>query len=235
MIGSVARALGNFRGAKIGVLVASVRTAAFVLLALGSLVGFGVDRASAQTSYYFDFSNEASGANAFSFMATIVDMTGSCSPSCTLNGTTVSLTGIQTVGANLSGEFPGCSTGCAMVFSTSNNFSTADNVFSAITGIDIDGIDYSAGGKVYNIEAVAGSNAGTEPVLVLTETNNQGGTLTYGLDLTPAPLPGAGPLSYLLLGFAGLVWLWRKTRAATGRVSDAVRARLAPKHTVANA
>jgi hypothetical protein len=189
-------------GLKIGALLASVRTAAFVLLALASLIGFGVDRASAQTSYYFDFSNGGTGPNALSFMATIFDTTGSCSPSCTLNGTTITLTGTQTVGANLSTFFPGCSPSCAMVFSTSNNLYSPDNVFSASTGVDAAGIDYSAGGQAVNVDGTS-FNAGTETVFVHEDVAEYG-PLTYGPDLTPAPVPGAGLLSYLLLGFAGL-------------------------------
>jgi hypothetical protein len=39
---------------------ASMRAAAFVLLVLGSLIGLGADRASAQYSYYFDFTARSS-------------------------------------------------------------------------------------------------------------------------------------------------------------------------------
>ena len=218
MIGSVAGLL-NGRCGKISILIASARTAAFVLVALGSLIGLGVDRASAQ-SYYFDFTNGASGANLFSFIATISGVT--CNPSCTLT-TPSNLSGTENIGGNQ----------YAMAFSTSGAFGP-DNVFNVNTGVDVSGLNYQANGVVYNVYQVGSAGtAGVESNVTIAYSggNNPEGVLTYGQNAAPAPIPGSGLLSCIVLGLAGLMFrpkrLWSKTRTAV--------ARLVPKSSMANA
>jgi hypothetical protein len=216
MIGSVAHALGNFRRAKKGVMVASVRTAIFVLLALGSLMRFGVDRASAQP-YTFDFTNGLTGLSLFSFTATINNL--NCNTPCTLTQPT-QLTGMADIGG----------TNYALMFSTTSPpDDVVDNKFSVVTGVDTEGISFTTDGNTYSIyQADQPGVDGSEPVVIY---NRATGTLSY----SPAPPPGSGLLSYLLLGFAGLMWLWRKTGPTIDRISDAIRAKLAPKRAIVNA
>jgi hypothetical protein len=156
------------------------------------------DEASAQT-YYFNFSSQD-----LSFMATINGLT--CNPSCTL-----------TQPSNLSGTetFPGNQ--YSMVFSPMNipgSISTPDDLFNVNTGVDTNGITYKANGVIFDVFQHGGEGtAGVEQVEVESDGGSSGGTLTYGLTSTPAPIPGSGLLSYLALGLGGLFFyrkrLWR--------------------------
>ena len=123
-----------------------------------------------------------------------------------------------------------------MVFSPNPSIFEPDDKFNLSTGITFGGIDYTAGtsGVVYNVAAsepdIVGSG-GSEQVSVTCSSTNcftANGALTYGQDASPAPVPGSGLLSYIALGFAGLLFvaktLWGNTRGAMGRVADANRA-----------
>jgi hypothetical protein len=98
-----------------------MRAAAFVLLALVSLIGFGVDRASAQYTYYFDFTalSSPSGNLPYASNATISSSTP-CTP-CTLVSPS-QLTGTELLGGNIYSiqAYPG----------------GGDQKFSVTTGVD---------------------------------------------------------------------------------------------------
>jgi hypothetical protein len=206
MIGNVARALGNFGRTKIAVLVASVRAAAFVSLTLGSLIGFSVDGASAQT-YDFSFTSTFTTSGTPLLFSGVLSGTG-CSTSCAVT----SLTGTPpTSGLTYNGQY-------AMALSTGP---FEDNLFSASSGVDASGVDFTANGNTWNVEYYGtGPDApGGENVEVVCfggtsspYSNCYGtgldaqGTLTWSQTSTPAPVPGAGLLSYLVLGFAGLMF-----------------------------
>ena len=125
MIGSIVGSLGNFYR-----ISAPVRAAALVLFALGSLIGFGVDRAAAQT-YYFDFT--ASFSAPFGNLPYTMDATisgaGSCTP-CTLTSPT-QLSGTETLVASVYSvqAYPHATFG-------------ADNEFSVTTGVTGSGLNY---------------------------------------------------------------------------------------------
>jgi hypothetical protein len=234
MIGSVARALGIFGRMKMGALFASVRIAAFVWLTFGSLIGLGVDRASAQT-YSFDFVSTSSApvGNILSFVATISG-TG-CSSTCVIT----SLSGTETLNGSV----------YSMSY-LSPAFFQGDNKFNASTGVENCavvtpdcGLNFQdSDGNFWQVSGNPGpGSGGTESAIVQCFQNNgnacnggQGlnemGTLTYGQS-TPAPVPGAGLLSYLVLGFAGLMFglkrLGWKTLTAVYRLS--------PKRAISNA
>jgi hypothetical protein len=187
---------------------ASMRAAAFVLLALGSIIGLGADRASAQYSYYFDFTatSSPSGNLPYAFYATITSSTP-CTP-CTLMSPS-QLNGTELFGGNMYSiqAYPG----------------GGDQKFSVTTGVGLDGLDYrDSNGDVYweisQFESGPGSG-GTESVSTQYGSIIEQGTLTYGVT-TPAPVPGSGPLSYLALGLGGLFIyrkrLWRAARMAAG-------------------
>ena len=149
-----------------------------------------------------------------------------CNPSCTLSQAS-NLSGTATIGGNP----------YAMSFSTNPGSFSPDNIFNVDTGVDTSGIGFTANGTIYDIyqEDQPGS-AGVEPAVVLFNGGGSTGTLLYGNEATPAPVPGAGLLSYLLLGFAGLMFglkrLGWKTRTAIDR---AISASLFPKRAIANA
>jgi hypothetical protein len=97
-----------------------------------------------------------------------------------------------------------------------------DNVFNVNTGVDGLGIEYSANNDISNVFGPNGSGGseGGVNVIDVDGNTNENGTLTYGQE-TPAPIPGAGLLSYLIFGFGGLFInrkrLWRAARMAAGK------------------
>jgi hypothetical protein len=196
----------------------------FVLLggiALGSQLGFGGSPAMAQTYYDFTFntSNPPPGGGSIEFILSGQNVIGTVPGSGTgiLSGGSLSTSAANN--ESYSGSAP-------MLLSTNNTpffyvntpnyvfIDTSSDQFLFASDGSTDFVDEYTPGPNGNL--AAGSYLSNES---LTE-------------LTPAPIPGAGILSYLVLGLAGLMFrgkaLWWKSVTAMGNLRSAVRARFSP-------